>query len=103
MNDPQQATTATPPPRLEAPPDWEIRMRMVERMLIAFRPERFAYLSLCVIACVVLLVSSVKLLADGQTTTAYALFGSSGVMTVTLGLVLRMWNRAWKLIEGGHR
>lgn len=104
MDDSQKGTAASPPPQYHAPPpDLEARVRVVQLMLEAFRPERYAYLSLCVIACAVLIWSSIRLFASGQTTTAIALFGSSGVMTVTLGLMLRMWNRAWKLVEGGAR
>lgn len=96
---PLTAATA-PPSRGDASVDLELRMKMVERMLLAFRPERYAYLLLCVIACAVLLWSSIQLLAKGETTQALAILGSSGVMAVALGRVLHMWNQAFRLIAG---
>lgn len=93
------AVTAVPPfdPRSA---QLEVRMKMVERMLVAFRPERMAYLVLSVIACSVLLLASARLFVTGDTTAAFAIFGSSGVLTLALGRVLHMWNQAWKLLAG---
>jgi protein-S-isoprenylcysteine O-methyltransferase Ste14 len=88
------------PPPLE---EWEVRMRMVERMLAAFRFERFAYLALSFIACLVLLGASIWLFKSKDTTAALAIFGSSGVLTLTLARMLYMWNQAWKLVAGGHK
>lgn len=92
---------ATPP---QGPPrkveDWEVRMRMVERMLEAFKFERFAYLTLSFVACLVLLGASIWLFRSKQTSAAIAIFGSSGVLTFTLARMLRLWNQAWKLVTG---
>lgn len=92
--------TPVPDPRYA---ELELRMKMVERMLIAFRPERLAYLVLSVIACTVLLVASGRLFLTGDTTAAFAIFGSSGVLTLALGRVLHMWNQAWKLLAEAAR
>lgn len=83
--------------------DWEMRMKMVERMLAAFRFERFAYLGVCVLACGVLLWASLRLFQLGDRSGALAMFGSSGVMALALGRMLRMWNQAWKLVTGMER
>lgn len=99
--DPTPRGGATPPP--EQPrkvEDWEVRMRMVERMLEAFKFERFAYLTLSFVACLVLLGASIWLFRSKQTSAAIAIFGSSGVLTFTLARMLRLWNQAWKLVTG---
>lgn len=97
------ASPRKPPPESAPLEEWEIRMRMVERMLAAFRFERFAYLALSFIACLVLLGASVWLFKSKDTTAALAIFGSSGVLTLTLARMLYMWNQAWKLVAGGGR
>ena len=96
-------TRPDPPPESTPLEEWEIRMRMVERMLAAFRFERFAYLILSFIACLVLLGASVWLFKSRDTTAALAIFGSSGVLTLTLARLLYMWNQAWKLVAGGTK
>ena len=99
--DPTPRGGATPSP--EQPrkvEDWEVRMRMVERMLEAFKFERFAYLTLSFVACLVLLGASIWLFRSKQTSAAIAIFGSSGVLTFTLARMLRLWNQAWKLVTG---
>lgn len=83
--------------------DWEARMQLVERMLAAFRLERMAYLTLSIVACTVLLVASAWLFMVGDRTASLAIFGSSGVLTLALGRVLRMWNQAWHLVAGADR
>ena len=95
------ARSADRAPANPARQDWEWRMKMVERMLAAFRFERFAYLTLSFIACVVLLGASVWLFRARETTAALAIFGSSGVLTLTLARMLRMWNKAWEVVTGG--
>lgn len=92
-----------PPPESPPPEEWEVRIRMVERMLAAFRFERFAYLALSFIACLVLLGASIWLFMSKDTTAALAIFGSSGVLTLALARMLTMWNQAWKLVVGGHK
>ena len=80
---------------------WEVRMRMVEALLRAFRFERFAYLFLAMVSCMVLLSASVWLFQQKDTNAATAMFGAGGVLTLTIARVLRMWNQAWNLVTGG--
>ena len=101
-----RATSRRPPeqPRDPVPlEEWEVRMRMVERMLAAFRFERFAYLTMSFIACLVLLGASIWLFKSNNIPAALAIFGSSGVLTITLARMLSMWNQAWKLVAGGGK
>ena len=76
-------------------------MKMVQAMLAAFRFERFAYLILSFIACLVLLGASIWLFRSKDTAAALAIFGSSGVLTLTLARMLSMWNQAWKVVTRG--
>ena len=91
-----------PPASFQAgtPAEWEARMEMVERMLKAFRFERFSYLAVTFLACAVLLVASARLFALGDKTWAFSMFGSSGVLTIALSKMLRMWNQAWRIVTG---
>jgi hypothetical protein len=96
-SDDTRATRARPSPR--RPEDWEIRLKIVERMVETFRFERFAYLGLSALAAAVLLLSSVWMLRERQFALATAMFGSTGVLTLALTRLLHMWNQAWKLVS----
>jgi hypothetical protein len=88
--------------RTRRPEDWEIRLKIVERMVETFRFERFAYLGLSVLAAAVLLVASIWMFTTGHLTLAAAMFGSTGVLTLALTRLLHMWNQAWKLVSVLH-
>jgi hypothetical protein len=106
MKTPAGGTDRVPAARAREPlplEEWEMRMRMVERMLAAFRFERFAYLAMSFVACIVLLGASIWLFKADHWEASLAIFGSSGVLTLTLARMLHMWNQAWKLVAGGHK
>lgn len=81
--------------------DLEDRLRAVERLALLFRWERVTYLTVTGLALAMLLTAAVVLIvrtqADAATLTL--LFGSSGLITFSIGRVLRMWDQALRLVS----
>ena len=82
----------------------EIKARMdaVERLTKLFRHERLVYLLATAISVFMLLACAAKLLLQGKARPEELaiLFGSSGLITVTAGRLLRMWSQALQLLAG---
>jgi hypothetical protein len=77
------------------------RIEAVKAVTELFRFERMVYLVLTSAALLLLIGSATALIFQKGTTMAVltGLFGSSGLITVSLQLVLRMWNRAIDLVD----
>ena len=77
-------------------------MAYVERILGATKPERTVYLVLTTVSAVVLIVSACALLIRNRADigTITVLLGSSGIMGVSIGQILRVWTDALKLVLG---
>jgi hypothetical protein len=75
-------------------------MAYVERILSATRPERITYLVLTVLSVAILLVSACIMLIRNKEDigTVTSLFGSTGIMTYSVGQILRVWTDAIKLV-----
>jgi len=77
----------------------------VKELLSLFRFERYTYLAVNVIALVMLLGSAIfLLLRPGQSdmslyAVVVALFGSSGLITLSIGRLLHMWDQAFALLQ----
>jgi hypothetical protein len=82
------------------PSDLDARMRALERITQIFRLERMVYLGFAIAAFVMLIVCVVAAVVRQEQSLAGTLgaFGSSGVVTITSGRVLVMWNRAMSII-----
>ncbi len=82
--------------------DLEDRIRAVERLVRVFRLERIVYLLVTGLALVMLLTAAVVMLVRSQAdvTTLTLLFGSSGLITFSIGRVLRMWDQALRIVSG---
>ena len=76
------------------------RLNAVERLLALFRMERLAYLTVTGIALAMLIGSGAYLIVQkqGDIATITGLFGSSGLITVALARLLRMWDQAISMI-----
>ena len=80
----------------------EIATDAIERLLRLFRFERFAYLTMCgfsvigLVACIVLLLARSD---GGALPEVIGMFSASGVITFSIGQVLRMWSQALSIIE----
>jgi hypothetical protein len=82
----------------------ESDINKVERLILLFRPERYAYLAMTAICCIVLIIFAIILLYKGNWGYAIGMFGTSGVITLTMGRMLKMWNDVIKILfktEGG--
>ena len=81
--------------------DFDQRIAAVQQLLALFKWERLTYLAVNGVALVMLLVAGGILIfrnnADGATLTM--LFGSSGLITLSIGRLLRMWDQALQLIN----
>ncbi|GAA0549581.1 hypothetical protein FHS83_001136 [Rhizomicrobium palustre] len=86
-------------------PDPAQQLSAVREMLSLFRVERYTYLAVNVIALLMLFASAVVLLLkpseNGMSLYAVvtALFGSSGLITYSIGRLLHMWDQAFALLQ----
>lgn len=73
----------------------------IERLTTLFRIERLVYLVITTLALLLLLGSAGILLARSQASAASltVLFGSSGLITVSVARLLRMWERAFDMLD----
>lgn len=88
------------------------RAQGILALIAAFRPERMTYLVITAIAAAALLGCTGVLLwqsfgpgrsgdlSDADVALLVALFGSSGVVTYSVGRILRMWDQVVDLIRG---
>ena len=84
--------------------DMQSRLDAVERLLKMFRVERLTYLGVNIVALVMLLGAACYLMLskagqDSLYVTLPVLFGSSGLITYSMGRLLTMWNQAMALIQ----
>jgi len=84
-----------------ADPTFEERVNAIERVTALFRAERITYLILTTLALILLIVSAVMLLVQrgANAATLTLLFGSSGLVTISLARVLKMWDRALDMLS----
>jgi hypothetical protein len=83
--------------------DFDEKLAAVERLVKLFRFERSVYLIITTVSLLMLLGSAGFLLFDGRTDrleVLVALFGSSGLITYSLGRLLRMWDQAVGMLVG---
>lgn len=83
--------------------DFDEKLKAVERLVKLFRFERHVYLVITTVSLLMLLGSAGFLLLDGKTDrleVMVALFGSSGLITYSLGRLLKMWDQALALLIG---
>ncbi len=84
--------------------DFDKRLAAVKQLLDLFRFERFTYLAVNILALIMLLASAAALLlrpaASGVSlyTVITALFGSSGLITFSIGRLLHMWDQAIDMV-----
>lgn len=83
-------------------PNIEERVRAVERLTELFRVERLVYMGVTAFALALLFAVAFLLIRNqkAEATELTLLFGSSGLVTVTAGRLLHMWNQALHLISG---
>jgi hypothetical protein len=83
----------------------EDRLGAVRELLGIFRFERYTYLAVNVVALLMLFGSAIMLLLrpDQSGMSLYAvvtaLFGSSGLITYSIGRLLHMWDQAFSLLQ----
>ena len=73
----------------------------VERLVKLFKPERYTYLIICSISCLFLIGCAILLIIrDIQSNIHIVLgmFGSSGIISYSIGKLLTMWKDAFKAI-----
>jgi hypothetical protein len=79
----------------------EERLQAVERLVKVFRVERFTYLVVTGLALLLMFASAVVLLIRHELTipTLTLLFGSSGLISYSIGRLLKMWDQAIELVS----
>lgn len=89
-------------PEMQLHQEAEIQMRLatLEQLLRFFRPERTAHLFLSSASYVLLLGAAAMLIFRDKAGAAElsAIFGSSGLIAVSAGRLLHMWNQAFKVM-----
>jgi len=85
--------------------DLHQRLDAVKELLGLFRFERFTYLGVNILALVMLIGSGAVLLFRPQDNdmslyaVATALFGSSGLITLSISRLLHMWDQAFQMLQ----
>jgi hypothetical protein len=81
--------------------DIQTKLVAIERLVELFKWERITYLIVTGLALAMLLIAVATLLLRHEADAAILvpLFGSSGLITYSLGRVLRMWDQAIHLIS----
>ena len=82
---------------------YDAKIAAVERLVKLFRLERLVYLVITSFSLVMLLGSAGFLLLDEERDrleVLVALFGSSGLITYSLGRLLKMWDQAVGMLTG---
>jgi hypothetical protein len=76
------------------------RIEAIERITKLFKIERFIYIAvLCLSLLILFITITLSLFKKGDITIILPLmFGSGGLVTVTIGGILYMWNRSLKII-----
>ena len=87
-------------PHESAADDMESRLMAAERLLKLFQMERFAYLAATMLAITFLIVTAIVLILKESYPLAFGMFGSCGVITLTIGRLLRLWNQVFEAIQG---
>jgi hypothetical protein len=82
----------------------KVRYEIVEKLTKLFKFERMVYLLMTSIALVILLVTITITIIHGSAKTAdlTLMFGSSGLITISVGRLLKMWDQALKTIVTGN-
>lgn len=85
-----------------SPRDIKARMDAVEKLMSLFKLERMVYISATAISVIILLANTVVALLKKESGAAELtlLFGSAGLITITVGRLLYMWNQAIRIIVG---
>jgi hypothetical protein len=79
-------------------------MAYVERLLKAPKPERITYLVLTGLSVAILLATAcIILLRKPEVATLTTLFGSTGLITYSVGQILKVWTDALKLVAPGGK
>jgi hypothetical protein len=80
----------------------DARVRAVEKLTLIFKTERTIYLAITTISVLILLTCAGFLIKQqlGDMKVLIGLFGSSGLISYSLGRVLRMWDQALQVLNG---
>jgi hypothetical protein len=81
-------------------PSLEDRVKAIEQLTQIFRTDRLLFLAATALALLFLLGVAGRLLVRGQGSIPEwaSLFGSSGLITLTINRILQMWTQALRLL-----
>lgn len=85
---------------MDSRPTLEDRIKAIEQLTQIFRTDRLLFLVATALALLFLLAVAGRLLIRGQGSMPEwaCLFGSSGLITVTINRILQMWTQALRLL-----
>jgi hypothetical protein len=86
---------------MDSRPTLEDRIKAIEQLTRIFRTDRLLFLVATALALLFLLAVAGRLLIRGQGSMAEwaSLFGSSGLITITINRTLQMWTQALRLLS----
>jgi hypothetical protein len=81
-------------------PSLQDRVKAIEQLTQIFRTDRLLFLAATALALLFLLAVAGRLLVRGQGSIPEwaSLFGSSGLITLTINRILQMWTQALRLL-----
>lgn len=76
------------------------RVRAIQQLTLIFKTDRYLFLFATGLALTFLLAVAGRLFVRGEGTLAEwtSLFGSSGLITLTINRILQMWTQALRLV-----
>ena len=78
------------------------RLDAAAQLVQMFRPERLAYLVATILAVAFLMITAIILLLQQHTEMALGMFASSGVITFSIGRLLKLWSQVLHVIFNTH-
>lgn len=76
-------------------------IQKIERLVKLFKPERIAYLIICIITCLFLISCAIILMIKDSGKNIHiilGMFGSAGTITIAIGRLMKMWNDTIKIV-----
>lgn len=85
---------------MDSQPTLTDRIKAIEQLTQIFHTDRLLFLAATALALLFLLAVACRLLITGQGSMAEwaSLFGSSGLITITINRILQMWTQALRLL-----
>jgi hypothetical protein len=78
----------------------DVRLDEIKKLMAIFRPERIVYITVTMVAVIVLIGCAIYLIARQQYPMGIALFAPTGGIMYSSGRLLKMWNDVVRILYG---